>query len=607
MIASVRANIPVGVPYEFVLCDGGSTDGTLEYLRQQPDVVLIEHGELRGAIAAFTDAGNMASGAYTVILNDDVEVQPGTLMRALVHLEDHKTCGQVAFYDDRAVPGYWQAGQFHVLHMAARRNGGESYVVYGQCCMVRTWLAKHVNWWRGHDERFTAKTYGGDNLLSAMIWELGYTVDAVEDCKVVDKVHQDDLRAINARTNDREYYDLYPNGVEIADEPQIEQQDKRRLRVLYLPIYEYGHTTQHQQKRGLREALAKRYIVQELDYVTFKDDKPGLRDALMRIMDVFQPDLMLTQLHGDDLVSAEMLATLRAYHPRLVVVNWNGDVWPHGLIAPGMLQLLRHVDLQLVVNDTVLDTYTQNGIASAYWQIGYEEPLEPLPDAPAYDVVFLGNAYSDERTELGETLRSIEGATVGIYGSGWTDAQGECTYNFTMGAALYQNAKIAIGDNQFPTQRGFVSNRLFQALAAGGALVLQQYVDGLQELTGLQADVHYIRWNTLNDLRQKIGYYLDPVNEDYRRAIADAGTRHARYFHSFDKRVQELAELIKTKAKRQPVRARALVFTGAMETGGVVGAITRKQYQFVKGSPLMVDELDAPFLVQVGQWVEYGR
>lgn len=611
MIESVRADLPVGFTHQFIICDGGSTDGTLEYLRTQPDVVLIEHGELRGAINAFTETGHLSQSKYTLILNDDIEVMPGTIIRAVVHLEDNKHCGMVAFYDDRAVPGYWRQGQFHVLHMAARKNGAEIYVVYGQCCMVRTWLGKEMNWWRGHDERFAeAKTYAGDNMLSALIWSHGYTVDDLEECRVIDHVFKDDLRTINHTTAENDgklFYSVYPDGVDIGPEPTLPQQHERQLRVLYLPVYEPGHPVQKQQKRGLRDALAKAYIVQELDYVAYKDHPAALRSVLFQLIDQFKPDVLLTQLHGADIISPGMLSDFRAYHPRMVVVNWNGDVWPHGLTSPEMLQLLRHVDLQLTVNDSVLPVYEQNHIPAAYWQIGFEDPPEPLPDAPAHDVLFLGNAYSEERKALESVLTSLADVNVGMYGSGWQNSLGNTTYDFAMGAALYRNAKIAIGDNQFPDQRGFVSNRIFQALAAGGALLLHQRVEGLKELTGLQGGVHFVEWTTLDELRQWIRYFLDPANEKDRLRIAKSGARFTRYFHSFDARVQQLSDLVKTKARRQPRPARAMVFTGAMDTFGLVGAATQKHYQVTRMTPIMVDELDAPYLLQQNGWVEYGR
>lgn len=52
MVTSVRQSVG-GLLYEIILVDGGSTDGTLEWCRQQSDVMLIEQGKLLGAVEAF--------------------------------------------------------------------------------------------------------------------------------------------------------------------------------------------------------------------------------------------------------------------------------------------------------------------------------------------------------------------------------------------------------------------------------------------------------------------------------------------------------------------------------------------------------------------------
>ena len=42
MIDTFRKSIGTGLTYELILVDGGSTDGSIEWMKQQPDVVLIE-------------------------------------------------------------------------------------------------------------------------------------------------------------------------------------------------------------------------------------------------------------------------------------------------------------------------------------------------------------------------------------------------------------------------------------------------------------------------------------------------------------------------------------------------------------------------------------
>jgi len=212
-------------------------------------------------------------------------------------------------------------------------------------------------------------------------------------------------------------------------------------------------------------------------------------------------------------------------------------VWPDGLVSKNMLTVLKHFDLQLTVNANVLERYEQEGIPVAYWQIGFE-PTDNVPDMPKHDIVFLANAYSDSRLELEQVLLAT-GKDVGLYGSGWEHPAGQTLYDFRTGRGIYQNAKIAIGDNQYPEQRGFVSNRLFEALASG-VLLLHQEIDGLEELTGLEDGVHYVVWTDHDDLKKKLRYWLAKTRADKRLAIAREGMRFVHERHSFDARVREL-------------------------------------------------------------------
>lgn len=596
MVASARACLPPGVRYQFVIVDGGSTDGTLDWCRDQDDVLLIEQGELLGAVKAF-DAGAFAADAeYVILANDDITFAPGSILPGIVWLEEHPGCGAVAFEDNRLMPG---AREWHVLQIPIS-GWSNRYANYAQVGMFRKWLGDELGWWGLHG-KFTGRTYGGDNALSAAIWDKGYTVDAVPGCRVHDYVHPDELRRINngdAATVDSDaYYAIWPDGPTWPGSPQIEPPRPGRqigVRVLYLPIFEAGHAVQHAQKRGLRDALSEVGIVYEVDYVAYKGREAALEKELLRVLATFQPDLIVSQLHGPDIITPALRDRLRATCPRMVWVNWNGDYWPSGLTSPAMLELLRGIDLQLVVNGSVLPTYEQHGIPAAYWQIGYEEPTKS-PTVPAWDMLFLGNGYSDKRQELVRQLRRYD--SVGVYGSGWPDAAGECTYDFDTGAALYRRCLIAIGDNQFPDAEGFVSNRLFQALAAG-AFLLHQRVPGLEALTGLRDGEHYVGWDTFEEMHEKIAYYLDPAHKVERDQIAEAGWAFVTERHSFRARVRELFRDLLPLAKKKPRRNAVLRFTGDNPREfGLIGGATGKQYLHEPGRDLVVDALDVPHLL----------
>lgn len=597
MIASARASLPVGIALEFIICDGGSTDGTQAWLKTQNDIVLIEDGELLGAISAFTRAAKLAKYPYVILANDDIQFRGNSLLRAMLHLETHANCGAVAFADNR--PSEGKSG-YQVMPMPANRRGIPVSVNYAQVGMFRRWLGDAVGWWGADDPNFRARTYAGDNYLSSGIWQLGYSVDAVSGVEVDDMVHEDELRKINgshvqdgSHIDSAEYFKRFPQGASIPDAPAIDNPDKERLRIVYMPVIEPGYAVQKEQKTGLRDALSLYGWVNEVDFLAIPTAR--LYDELAIAIRTFKPHLLISQIQAPEPLNATLVRQLRALDSSMVWVNWNGDYAHGGLTAPPMLDILKHLDLQLVVNAQVLPQYRQANIPAAFWQIGYEEPGDVGSfRANDYDVVFLANAYSPERKDFGKLLEfwsADDGFRLGLIGSGWDNPAGFTLYDFARGKALYQGAKVALGDNQFPQARGFVSNRLFQALAAGNCLVMHQAVPDLEELTGLQHGVHYIAWSNHEDLREKLRFYLSHDAERVR--IADAGTQFTHQHHSFKARVDELFKNLLPLAKRRPREYVTLHYSGGRtKPFGVAG---HGMYQ--PGEPLRLPAEDARVLM----------
>lgn len=312
------------------------------------------------------------------------------------------------------------------------------------------------------------------------------------------------------------------------------------MKVLYLPIFEPGayHGRSVANKHGLRRAFEAHADVMEWDYLATPG--PARYAELRARLAQFRPDLVFMQV-GPDTFSGGQIRALRREHPHTVWVNWNGDYWPEHLTSPSALDLGRALDMQLVVNGGVLADYAAAGVRAAFWPFGYEPVDESaLPPMPSHDVVFLGNNYSDSRTALYEVLRGLN-ANVGIYGNGWPQGEGETTYDFAAGAALYRNAKVAISDAQWPDATGYLSNRSFEALAAG-VLVFQQRVDQIEELLGLRDGEHWVLYNTPDELPALVAKWLDPADADQREAIAAAGKAFVRHYHSWERRVAHLLD-----------------------------------------------------------------
>jgi GT2 family glycosyltransferase/SAM-dependent methyltransferase len=80
-LASIRSR--TDEPYEVIVVDNGSTDGTVEYLRNMEGVRLIANAENRGFPAAVNQGIRVARGDYILLLNNDCIVTTGWLSRLL--------------------------------------------------------------------------------------------------------------------------------------------------------------------------------------------------------------------------------------------------------------------------------------------------------------------------------------------------------------------------------------------------------------------------------------------------------------------------------------------------------------------------------------------
>jgi glycosyltransferase involved in cell wall biosynthesis len=539
MVQSARRYLHGGASCEFVIVDGGSTDRTQAWCQAQPDIYLIEHGALLGGIKAFCDGAFAARGKYVLMCNDDVEIIDYSILAAIAYLEEHPLCGAVAFADDR--PAVGKPAGFHVQTMTALNIDGRLVSLpYAQVGLYRRWLGDLCGWWGANDPAFKSHTYGGDNYLTARILEYGYTVDAVQGVRVRDIVARDSLREHNTQQDSGPsgYYTRFVNPPQMKAGPTVSNPERKTgFRILYLPIFESKAYPHHRtMKRGLREALQRLGQVIEVDYL---NEDHNLADLVR----AWQPDILVTQCQRDliDLTAA------RAEQPEMLVLNWNGDVYLDALITPDTLAWLKaNVDVQLCVNGAALPVYKDHGIPAAYWQCAYEpvDEVIGIPESVAPEIVIMGSAYSDRRRELARVITGLD-YTVHLVGSGWVGEfedwnAGNSTYEFELSNAIRRAAKIEVGDNQYEKDTGFVSNRIFDCLYAGGALLLHQKVDRLEEFTGLAANVHYVEWTDMEDLGKKIAYYMTPKNESKRLKIVKAAQAYVRECHSFDARLREL-------------------------------------------------------------------
>ncbi len=185
-IKSIRSNA-ITVPYEMIVVDGGSEDGSPNWLFHQKDILtIIQHnrvaknGEtsLRRSWGYFMNLGfKSAEGKYICMLSDDLYIHPNSIMSAYHLLEDDKdqVLGACAFpFRDCFI-----SEQFFIYKAFEDRI----LVNHG---MYRRELLASLGWIDEKNYQF----YLADTDLSLKIWDRGYQI-AVSYNSLIDHFRYD--------------------------------------------------------------------------------------------------------------------------------------------------------------------------------------------------------------------------------------------------------------------------------------------------------------------------------------------------------------------------------------------------------------------------------
>ena len=197
------------LPYRIYIADGGSTDGTLPYLREQADVHLIEQGELLGAVAGFDAAYEAAiddGSEYPTTFNDDLTADrggPPIIAAAVRRLEADETLGGVAFASDRyRTPQAILDDPFAAAFLTpgprvdfdCGRHHGRAYMNQGVARRAAHLAVARAqgdptgrDYW---DRRY--HTYGADSAAGCWMWRLGWRIAEAMDLRVHEHVVDDE-------------------------------------------------------------------------------------------------------------------------------------------------------------------------------------------------------------------------------------------------------------------------------------------------------------------------------------------------------------------------------------------------------------------------------
>ena len=94
-LSSIVETLASDVPYEIIVVDNASVDGSVEMLREFPQVKLVESEKNLGFAAANNRGLALSSGRYLLLLNSDTVLRKGALQELVDFLETHPGVGVV--------------------------------------------------------------------------------------------------------------------------------------------------------------------------------------------------------------------------------------------------------------------------------------------------------------------------------------------------------------------------------------------------------------------------------------------------------------------------------------------------------------------------------
>ena len=201
-------------------------------------------------------------------------------------------------------------------------------------------------------------------------------------------------------------------------------------------------------------------------------------------------------------------------------------------------------DVVFVASDSVREMLAMATLTPVLTLLQATDPerFHPDPTGPAHELLFVGNSRGVRRPILDALAATSH--DLAVYGTGWTATlleprrlRGDWVPNDQLNR-YYSSAAIVLSDHwQDMREEGFVSNRVFDALACG-AFVISDDVPGMDDAF----DRAVVTWGEGDDLDSLVEHYLSRPEE--RRALAERGRLAVLARHTFASRVDTIVAAV---------------------------------------------------------------
>jgi len=223
------------------------------------------------------------------------------------------------------------------------------------------------------------------------------------------------------------------------------------------------------------------------------------------------------------------------------IINWTGD--KRHTTPSWMFPFSDAVNVTCFSNTEDVQNFKRKGLNAEFLQIGIDEDIfKPEGRGEGPEIVFQANhnrqfPLFQIRQDIVLKLHQRYGDRFGVFGNGWLNPSGITANNQYEEAKVYRGSKIAINCSQFNSHR-YTSDRMFRILGCGTFCLSHNY-SGIED--DFENDKHLVTWNDINDLMQKIDYWLE--NDEKRNEIAQSGQKHCYENFTYTNMVDNILKL----------------------------------------------------------------
>lgn len=233
-IASIREEVQ-SLAHEIIVIDGGSTDGALEWLAQQKDIItIVQHnrGEWHGkpltrrSWGYFMNLGfKCAQGEYISMISDDAIFVPGSLQRGIAACDQARNAGMrvggAAFY----FRDWPKDTEYHVAYSI----GDRLYVNHGLYVNAALQEVCYV-------DEDSYQFYNADADVCLKLWHAGYSIIVAPDSYVEHYPYANHVvRLTNEALYKKDYQAFIKKWTGIFYDPREHNIGKQETKIFYDP------------------------------------------------------------------------------------------------------------------------------------------------------------------------------------------------------------------------------------------------------------------------------------------------------------------------------------------------------------------------------------